>query len=297
MFRNAVISCLLCLYSGLVCAQEIEPRAYTALPKNLNIFAVGYGETRGNVLVDPVLPVSDLKILIHNLSTGYLRTFGIAGKLARVQVTLPYISATSRLKVNGLDTGVTRTGLGDARIRLGVNLVGEPLLDKKEFLRYTENTIVGASLLISAPIGLYSKSRSLNCGSNRWGFKPEVGISKRIKRIYLEAYGGVWFYTLNDQFMGNKVLKQKPVITAQAHGSYFFKNKMMVSFNTTWFSGGRIYLDEVESGDMIHSFRVGATWSVPIARRQSIKLQGHIGAITAAGYDYNAVTIVYQYVF
>lgn len=285
------------MFSCSLMGQEIEPRAYAALPKNLNTWAIGYSLTRGNVLIDPVLPASDLKIAVHNISTGYLRTFGLAGKLARIQLTIPFVSATGKLKMNMLDTAVTQRGFGDARIRFGVNFIGGEVLDKKQFVHYTESTIVGASLLISVPVGSYHRSKRLNCGSNRWAIKPEIGVSKRVKRFYLEAYGGVWFYGDNNKFLGNKDLDQNPVLTVQAHGAYFFKNKMMVSMNTTWFSGGRVTIDETATAGQLNSARLGFTCSYPVARGQLLKLQFHLGVLTEKGYDYNAVSMIYQYIF
>jgi hypothetical protein len=72
---------------------------------------------------------------------------------------------------------------------------------------------------------------------------------------------------------------------------------MWVSINGTWFNGGKTLVDDIPQGDLFDNWRVGATWSVPIAKGQSLKLQFHVGAFTSSGYDYNAVSLVYQHVF
>ena len=113
-------------------SQELEPRVYANLPKGTNAIAVVYGYSSGNVLTDPSLPVKDFKVTAHNLGFGYVRTFAFAEKLARVQVTFPFIFMTGKLKLNGRDTTGVRNGFGDTRIRLGINLIGSPPLDKKE---------------------------------------------------------------------------------------------------------------------------------------------------------------------
>src|SRR6185503_14251629 len=98
-------TCLLCL--GLCYyakSQELEPRAYAALPKNLNTIAVAYGFSRGNVLTDPSLPMSDFKVSLQSLTGAYLHTFALAGKLARVQVSIPFIQMFGKLQINGHDT-------------------------------------------------------------------------------------------------------------------------------------------------------------------------------------------------
>jgi hypothetical protein len=162
--------------------QELEPRAYAAFPKNLNTIAVGYGLSRGNVLTDPSLPISNFKTSVHSLTGVYLRTFELAGKLARVQVSVPFINIFGKLQINGHDTSGSRNGFGDVRIRFGINLTGTPALGRKEFSTYTQKTIVGVSLVTVLPTGLYHADKRINTGSNRWALKPEVGISKRFKR-------------------------------------------------------------------------------------------------------------------
>jgi hypothetical protein len=297
MTRRKSIIFLLCLVRYYAKGQELEPRAYAALPKNLNTIAVGYGLQRGNVLTDPSLPISDFKITLQSLTGVYLHTFAFAGKLARVQISVPFIQMFGKLQLNGHDTTGSRNGFADTRIRLGINLTGTPALGRKEFSQYTQKTIVGISLVTVLPTGLYHTDKRINTGSNRVALKPEVGISKRINRIYTEAYAGVWFYSDNNKYLVSKTLHQEPVFSVQGHVSYYFKNLMWVSINATWFNGGKTLVDDVPQGDLFDNWRAGATWSVPIAKGQSLKLQFHVGAFTASGYDYNAVSLVYQHIF
>jgi Putative MetA-pathway of phenol degradation len=297
MVRQTVLFWLICLAPVTSRSQELEPRAYAALPKNLNVAALGYGLSKGSVLTDPSLPVKDLEITTHNIVGSYVHTFGLAKKLARVQFTLPYVFLLGKLQINGRDTSGSRDGFGDARLRLGINLTGSPPLDKKEFTRYTQKTIFGISLVTAIPTGLYFPDKRLNMGNHRWGFKPEAGISKRFNRIYAEAYTGVWFFTANKSFLVDKTLKQEPVFNLQVHASYFFKNRMMVSVNTLWFKGGETFVDSVRQQKPLDNWRLGATGSVPLARHQSLKVQFHVGAFTASGYHYNMASVIYQILF
>ncbi|WP_208328354.1 hypothetical protein [Flavobacterium poyangense] len=66
-------------------SQDLEPGAYANVVKDLNVVAVGYGFVNGNVLTEPSLAVADFTIQIHNLLASYIRTFGLANKLVRVQ--------------------------------------------------------------------------------------------------------------------------------------------------------------------------------------------------------------------
>src|SRR5262245_9875800 len=112
-------------------SQELEPRAYANLPRGTNAVALAYALSKGNVLTDPSLPIADFKITAHNIGLGYVRTFGFYKKLARVQLILPFIFMSGQLQLNGRDTSGVRNGFGDARIRLGINVIGSPALSPK----------------------------------------------------------------------------------------------------------------------------------------------------------------------
>ncbi len=277
-------------------AQDLEPRVYANVPKDLNVAAIGYAFMDGNVLTDPSLPISDFVIQSHNIAATYVRTFDLAKKLARVQVALPYTFMDGSANVNGENITGSRTGFADMKVRFGINLLGSPALDKMEFRAYQQKTILGVSLVTSIPTGKYYGDKRVNIGTNRWGFKPEIGISKRFSHFYAEVYTGIWFYTDNDDFLGKK-MEQKPTGSLQAHASYYFNNGMWLGFNTNWFFGGQTIINNVAEASEIDNWRVGGTFSTPIAKGQSIRFQYHIGAYTNNGLNYYALTAAYQYSF
>ncbi|WPO78838.1 transporter [Flavobacterium sp. KACC 22761] len=296
VFPTKIFCTALFLFIIISYGQDLEPRAYANVPKKLNVAALGYVFMDGNVVTEPSLPISDFKIQSHNIAASYIRTFGLANKLARIQVSLPFTFMDGSALVAGdLVTG-SRTGFADTKVRFGINLLGSPALDKSEFRSFQQKTILGVSLVTSIPTGRYFEDKRVNIGTNRWGIKPEIGISKRFAHVYAEAYGGVWFYTDNNDFLGKK-LEQKPTYSLQAHASYYFKNQMWIGFNTTWFFGGKTIIDGVPEASQIDNWRVGGTFSTPIAKGQSIRFQYHIGAFTNNGLDYYALSAVYQYSF
>jgi hypothetical protein len=243
------------------------------------------------------LPITDFTVHSHNAAVNYIRTFGLSNKLARVQVSLPYTYMDgSQTRTNGDVLTGSRSGLADMKIRFGINLLGSPALDKSEFKDFEQKTILGVSLVTSVPTGKYYDDKQINIGTNRWAFKPEIGVSKRFAHVYAEAYGGIWFYTDNNDFLGKK-LEQKPTYSLQAHASYYFKNHMWIGFNTNWFFGGKTITDGVSDDSQIDNWRVGGTFSTPVAKGQSIKFQYHIGAYTNNGLDYYALSLAYQYSF
>lgn len=280
-----------------VYGQELEPRSYAALPTNLNALAIVAGISNGNVLTEPSLPINNLDVTLYSGGLGYVRTFGLGGKLARISASLPFATINGSAQLNGRDTSASRFGFGDARIRFGINLIGSPAIDKKRFASYTQKTVVGISLVTSIPTGTYYPSKLINMGTNRWAFKPEIGISQRIKRLYIEAYIGAWFYTNNNNYLSGKVLSQNVLGSVQGHVCYYFKNKMWISGDANWFTGGEVKVNGKVSGADFDNWRTGGAWSIPIVGGQSIKFQFHNGVFTNRGYNYNTVSVAYQYIF
>jgi hypothetical protein len=288
---------LFSFYSISVAGQDLEPRAYANLPKGTNVLALGYGYNKGNLLLDASLPIKDFELNTQIFAVNYIRSFSLAKKLARVQVTVPLADMQGKLLLNGEEVTGSRSGFGDIRIRFGVNLTGSPALDRKEFRQYQQKAIFGVSLVTSVPTGRYYNDKQINIGTNRWGFKPEIGISKRFTKIYAEAYVGTWFYTINNNYFGGNELKQKPTLSFQAHASYYFKNQMWLGFNTNWYKVGEVAINDVYSDDSQKDWRIGATFSVPLTKTQSLRLQYHTGIYADLGLNYDSLTLAYQYVF
>jgi hypothetical protein len=295
--QKYILALLICFYSVSVVSQDLEPRAYASVPKGINVLAVGYGFNRGNVLTDPALPIKDFILSTQSLGINYIHSFSISKKLARVQVSLPFADMQGKLTKNGEEITGSRSGMADMRIRFGINLTGSPALARKDFRQYQEKAIFGISFVTSVPTGRYYDEKMINLGSNRWAFKPEMGVSRRFKNVYAEAYLGTWFYTDNTEYLTNKVLKQKPTVTLQGHASYYFKNQMWVGVNTNWYKVGETTIDGVVSSDLMNDWRVGATYSVPISKMQALRLQFHTGLMSNLGLNYDSVTLAYQYVF
>jgi hypothetical protein len=297
MVKGIFILCVLGLWMGQIKGQELDPRSYAALPINMNGFVAQTGVSSGNVVTDAALPIQNLDVTMVTGALGYVRTFGIAGKLARIAVGIPFATISGHAQLNGRDTSASRFGLGDSRIRFGINLIGSPAIDRKQFTHYTEETVVGISFIASLPTGTYYPAKLINIGTNRWGFKPEIGVSKRIAQFYLETSVGAWFYTNNTDYLSGHTLSQKPLSSIQGHVCYYFKNKMWVSADGNWFSGGQTRINNNPSGLDFDNWRAGAVWSLPIAAGQSLKLQYNSGAFTSRGYNYTSFSLAYQYIF
>jgi hypothetical protein len=277
-------------------AQEMEPRSYSVVPKGLHAAVLSYTFSGGDVVTGLNSPLQNLNINASLIGLGYAQTFSLFDKLARVAVAMPYAFLNGSASVMGNDTAATRNGFGDARIKFGLNLFGSPVLAPKDFVKFQEHTVVGASVVISVPVGQYYSEKLINIGSNRWGFKPEIGASHREGRLFYEAYAGVWFFTSNDQYLVKSKLEQSALFSFQAHVDYTFEHGKYLALNGGYADGGETSLNTVERHDDQQNWRAGLTFSTPVFNKhQSVKLMFNTGLATKAGQNYTAVTVAYQY--
>ena len=291
----ACIASFLLMFISVSVAQDLEPRAYSNAPVGLNFVLAGYQYSEGALLFDPSLPVTDANARVDLGFLGYVRTLDVLGKSAKAGVVLPY----ANLSADGFLSGEYRkrdtTGPADPAFYFTMNLYGAPALSFKEFKDFRQDTIVGFTVKVTAPMGAYDSEKLLNIGTNRWSIKPEIGMSKAIGRWTLEGAVGGFFYTDNNDFDNGKTRTQDPVYAAQAHAIYSFRNQAWASLSTTYFTGGRTSVDGIESDDLQRNWRTGFTLTYPLNRKHSIKLFGNSGVSTRTGTDYDAQGIAWQY--
>lgn len=276
-------------------AQELEPRAYSASPVGANFLVANYTRLTGEVLTDPSLPITDIDAEINLGTLGYVRTFGLAGRSASLGILVPVAQADVSGNVYDAPREVHRGGLGDVRMRFAMGLIGAPALSPQEFARREPNASLGASLTVIAPTGRYEPSRLINVGSNRWAFKPEIGLSKPFGNWFVEATAGVWLYTENSEFLGSQRRKQEPLSVIQLHGGYTFSPGLWLAADAGVYSGGRTKLNGVPGQDRQENSRFGLTLSVPLERDWSVKLSWAKGLATRAAGDFTSVSVTLQY--
>ena len=201
-------------------AQALEPRSYANTPVGINFVLLGYGYTEGDVGFDASSPIKDAKVHVHAGLLAYARSLDVWGLSGKVLAVLPMAEASGTAKVRGQEGDRQVFGLGDPLLRVSVNVYGAPALSMAEFPTYRQDIIVGASLQMTAPLGQYDSSKLLNVGSNRWSFKPELGVSKAWGPVILEVIPAITFFTNNDDFFNGKTLQQDPIYSVQGHLIY-----------------------------------------------------------------------------
>jgi hypothetical protein len=278
-------------------AQELEPRAYSASPVGANFASVAYLNSWGALLFDPAVPITNAEAKLNAATLGYGRTFGLGGVQAVALVGVPYIWGSFSGQLVGADTSVTRSGPGDLRAKLSVNLIGSPALDPKDFARApARNVVAGVSVSIAAPTGQNYPQKLINLGANRWGFKPEAGISYNWgRKWYVDLSGGMWFFSANSSFYpGTSRRQQDPLPSLQGHVSRTFARRSWLALDGTWFWGGGTHVNDGPTTARMDNKRIGAVLALGLTPRQSVKLSYSFGASTRVGENFGTAGLAYQ---
>jgi hypothetical protein len=286
------------LLSTPAAAQEMEPKAYSASPVGTTFLVVAGSRNTGSVVFDPTLPIKDVEARIGGVAMGVGTTFGLFGKLTLVSAVLPFAWGELNGLVGENARSITRQGLADSRFKLSMNLRGNDAMRVREFVKAPPRTIVGTSLTVAAPSGQYDHTKLINLGTHRWAFKPEVGISVPKGPRDVDAYAGVWLFTANDDFYpGGLTRTQDPVVALQGHVSYTFKPRLWLAVDGTWYSGGTAQVEGNEPIGSVSNSRLGATLSVPIGQRQSIKVSYSAGVVVRTGTDFRTLAVGWQWLW
>ena len=175
-------------------AQSLEPRSYANTPVGINFLLLGYGYLEGDVAFDASSPLKDAEIHSHAGLVAYARSLNVWGLSGKILAALPVADVSGSAKLRGQEKDREVLGLGDPLLRLSVNFFGAPALSMAEYPAYPQDVIVGASLQVTAPLGQYDSDKLLNVGTNRWSFKPELGVSKAWGPLILELIPAITFF-------------------------------------------------------------------------------------------------------
>ena len=283
--------------SGLspTAAQDLEPRAYTNIPVGINFLVAGYAYSSGGVLFDPAVPLENAHIKIHGSVFAYARSIKVGQMSGKVDMILPYAWLSGTADFQGEQVSREVSGLGDARVRMSVNFLGAPALPLSGFKDYKQDLVVGASLQIYLPVGQYDPDRLVNIGTNRFSFKPELGLSKTMGHIQLELTAGATFYTVNNDFFQGKTMSQDFIGSLQGHVNYTFKRGIWAAVDGTYYWGGSTTIDGVEGNNLQKNTRLGCTLALPVSLHQSLKLYYSTGVSTRTGSDFDLIGAIWQY--
>lgn len=277
-------------------AQDLVPGAYTPAPVGFNLVTLGTVFSKGGVSFDPSLPVEDAHAQVGWVAAGIGRTLNIAGRFANVIVGVPFVLGHLEGQVLGQFQEASRRGFGDLTGRIAFNVYGAPAMTRQQFSTYRATTIVGASLGVSAPTGQYDPARYVNLGTNRWAFKPEVGISRTRGRWTFEGDIGAVFFTDNTHYVNESTRQQAKIVAFQGHLIRTVRPGFWVAADGNYWKGGRVTTNGTPAAEEQRNSRLGITLAVPV-RRQQVRVSYSFGAYTTVGGDFHAVGMSYSYVW
>lgn len=286
---------MLFMWVSRVHAQDLEPRAYSNAPVGLNFLLAGYSYSQGGLSMDPAVPIQDADLDVHTLILAYVRIFDLWGMSSKFNVMAPYACASGSAKFAGESKERNICGFADPRFKLTINVYGAPALSLKDFPDYKQDIIVGTSLQITPPAGQYDSNKLVNIGTNRWSFEPEIGVSKSVGPLTMELMGGVTFYSDNTDFLEGNTLEIDPIYSIQGHIIYNLKSEIWCSLDGTYYWGGQTTINGVKGDTLQENSRVGATFSLPINRQNSVKLYASSGVSTRTGSNFDTLGISWQY--
>jgi hypothetical protein len=280
---------LILVLAARVGAQDLDPRAFSPTPVGLNVAAVGYSYSDGNIFFDQSLPVEDATGRLHAVTIAYLRTLNFFGASAKLKAVIPFAWGDWEGLWMGEPASTSRRGLADPAIGLTVDFIGVPALEPKAMRKYREGTVVGASLMAVAPLGQYSSEKLINLGSNRWAFRTRLGASQRLGRLIFEVVGAALFFTKNPDAYGGVSIRQDPILSMQFNAVYHTRPGFWVGVGFGYGEGGQTTVDGQEKDTHQVNKRLGATLVYPLNRRNSLKLV-YVNSLSAAiGADFNRV--------
>lgn len=290
-----IAMCALMLSPAVAAAQELDPGAYWPIPKGLNIVTTVAGLNWGDVAFDPALPVDEATATIGTGTFVFTRAIAVAGRSANVAVVLPVMGGHLEGLYRDEFTEVDRFGLGDPRFKFAINLFGAPTMRPADFAKYRLSTIVGVSVIVMPPLGQYDPTKVINLGSNRWSFKPEVGVVRAHGRWVFEFMAGAWLFTDNTDFSEGRTREQAPILATQAHVTYRFTPAMWLAGDVNYYTGGRTTIGGQTNFDLQRNSRIGATFSRGLGGGQAIRASVSRGAFTTIGADFTSVAVGYSY--
>lgn len=284
-------------------AQDLAPRAYLITPTDSNAITLTYSFFNGELLFDGTVPITDATARVNVSVVSAYYSMRLFGRTASITASLPYGNGNFRGSVLSKETNVYRSGLFDSSYRFSVNLVGGPAMNVSEFRDWTQRTLVGISLRITAPTGQYDPSKLINYGAHRWAFKPEVGLSRRWGHWILDTYAGLWWYTENHEFFsrnqfspGVNTQKQQPIFAFEGHLSYDVKPRLWASLDGNFWYGGRTSLNGIVNPATVQkNSRAGVTISTPLSKHESVKFSYSRGAYIRFGGRFDNASVAWQY--
>jgi hypothetical protein len=296
LWLSALLTFALLVNAKPAMTQELEPRSYSASPIDSN-FAVGaLSNSTGTVPLDSSLPLSDVRPAIDTVILSFTHTFRLGDRTANWAVSVPYLGGHVSSVFYGQPQAFSRYGFADFRARFGVNLLGRALT-ATDFARRKPSTSLGASVTVIVPTGTYDRTQLINIGSNRWTFKPEIGVEQPMGKWFTDLSAGLWVFGDNTSYLGGQVLRQVPLGIFQFHAGYTFRQNQWLAVDANYYAGGATSINEATSINSLANSRYGLTFSQPMGSGLSAKVSWSRWLSGRFGQKFSTIAAALQYLW
>jgi len=263
----SIAACILIFCSPAhVLAQGDGPRFYWKGLSGTNaIPVIGLSIGGNSNPLDPghtVIPGSNFDATVA--SAGYARMFTLFDRAAMASVLVPMGRISGDLTLNGRAFSESARGFGDPLLQLGLNVIGpKSMKNVPDVIRYEPGFSVDVIGSLALPIGEYDDKSPVNIGQNRWYGRIGAPIVWQIgswvpgKKTTLEFLPAVWFFTDNNDFVGQS-LHTKPMFQLEGHLTRDFMERVWGSLDFISYTGGQATIGGVE-GEKLSNYGAGAT--------------------------------------
>jgi len=279
-----------------LCAQFTDPRTYDNTPVGVNQLELGYGYVHSNTSIDTSIIVAGARFDFNQGSIDYTRYFSFLHRLAWVEPLVPVAGLSG--SISGTHIQGSTTGAGDASCQIAMLLKGGPSLSSSQFANYKPTTTIGASLTVTAPTGQYNPDKLLNLGSDRWSFKPEIGVSHPFgpeQKWEVDAYANIYFYTDNTSYRGTEVLRQEPLPGLEGHISYSLTNNLWASLDTRYSFRGDTFVNGANQNDPQENFILGSELNLSLNSQNALVFEVGRALVHVNGSAYTGFAVRYDY--
>jgi hypothetical protein len=252
-------------------AQFTDPRAYDNTPVGVSQLELAYAYAHANASIDIALIIAGAEFDLNQGTVEYIRYFSFFHHTAWVSASVPLTGLNG--SVNGTSIRGSVNGAGDSSYEWAILVKGGPALSLKQFAAFKPKTSVGLSLSITAPTGEYRANKVINLGSDRWSFKPEIGISRPFgstQKWVFDAYASAYFFTDNTSYHGVEILRQQPLPGIEGHLSYSLTDNFWISLDTRYSFRGDTLVGSTDQNNPQQTFILGSEASVAVNSRTQL---------------------------
>ncbi len=279
-------------------AQFTDPHNYDNIPVGVNQLELAYAYARSDASIDTALVVAGATFNLHQGIIDFTHYFGLVHRLWWIEATLPVAGLGG--SVSGTAISGSITGLGDSSYTVAALLKGGPALSVAQFEHYKPTTIVGTSLIITAPTGLYSPTKLLTLGSHRWSFNPQFAVSYPFgpeQKWQVDTYANAAFYTRNSSYRGANIFRQQLLPGLEGHISYGLTDRLRASLDTRYSFGGDTFINGVTQDNAQQNFILGSELNVAINKQNSLAFEFAKPLVHRNGASYTGFAVKYDYVW